>query len=163
MKTKNTFHFTQEQVTKILEKIAQEKDEYNKVLKLSIEALMRAERQIHNESSGDVSNGYRWRKAFGFQKQLKLQVPRSRTHQFYPLLLAVLKDQDREIRELSFKLYGSGLTTEQVGDIFNEIYGEKYSTSQISRLFDYARKDVKDWLERPLHSYYPIIYIMVFT
>ena len=159
MKIKNTLNFTQEQVTKILEEIAQEKDGYNKILKLSLEALMRAERKIHNESSGDVSNGYRWRKAFGFQKQLKLQVPRSRLHQFYPVLLAVLKDQDREIRELSFKLYGSGLTTEQVGDIFNEIYGKKYSTSQISRLFDYAREDVKDWLERPLHYYYPIIYI----
>jgi len=120
---------------------------------------MRAERELHNQNTSDVSNGYRWRKAFGMQKQLKLQVPRSRKHQFYPLLLAVLKDQEQEIREVAFKLYGSGLTIEQVSEIFGEIYGTKYATSQISRLFDYARKDVKQWLSRPLQSYYPIIYI----
>lgn len=159
MKTKNPLHFTQEQVTKILEDVAQEKDGFNKVLTYSLEALMRAERQLHNASKQDVSNGYRWRKTFGMQKQLRLQVPRSRKHQFYPILLAVLKDQEQEVRELAFKLYGSGLTTEQVGDIFDEIYGKKYSTSQVSRLFDYAREDVKEWLERPLHSYYPVVYI----
>ncbi len=159
MKTKTPLHFTQEQVTTILEHLAQEKGGFNKVLSYSLEALMRAERQIHNQNTDDVSNGYRWRKAFGMQKQLKLQVPRSRKHQFYPFLLAVLKDQEKEIRELAFKLYGSGLTTEQVGDIFDEIYGKKYSTSQVSRLFDYAREDVKEWLGRPLQSYYPIIYI----
>jgi len=159
MKTKNSLHFTRGQVTKILENVAREKDGFNKVMSLSLEALMRAERQIHNESNDDVSNGYRWRKTFGMQKQIKLQVPRSRKHQFYPLVLAVIKDQEQEARELAFKLYGSGLTTYQVGDIFDEIYGKKYSTSQVSRLFDYAREDVKEWMERPLQTYYPIIYI----
>ncbi len=152
-------HFTQEQVTTILQHVAQEKDGFNKVLSYSLEALMRAERQIHNEINDDVSNGYRWRKTFGMQKQLKLQIPRSRKHQFYPILLAVLKDQEKEVREIAFKLYGNGLTTEQVGDIFEELYGKKYSKSQVSRLFDYAREDVKEWLERPLQPYYPIIYI----
>ena len=159
MKTKNTLHFTQEQVTKILEQIAHEDKGFNKVIKLSLEALMRAERKIFNHDNNDVSNGYRWRKAFGMNKQLILQVPRSRHHQFYPVLLAVLKDQEQEAREIAFKLYGSGLTTEQVGDIFDEIYGKKYSTSQVSRLFNYAREEVKEWLNRPLHPYYPVVYI----
>jgi len=149
--------FTQEQVTKILEEIAKEKDGYNKVLKYSIEALMRAEREIHNSTKGDVSNGYRWRRAFGLGEQLELRVPRSRNNQFYPLLLAVLKDQEQEAKELAFSLYGSGLTTGQVGELFDKIYGKKYSTTQVSRLFDYARENVKEWLRRPLDSYYPII------
>ena len=152
-------NFTQEQVTKILGEIAQEKDGFNKVLKYSLEAMMRAERVIHNQTNGDVSNGYRWRRAFGTQKQLQLEVPRSRNNNFYPFLLAVIKDQEQELKELAFSLYGSGLTTEQVGDIFKEIYGKKYSTTQVSRLFDFAREQVQQWLERPLESYYPIIYI----
>jgi len=44
--------FTQEQFTKILEEIAEEKDGYNKVLKYTLEALMRAEREIHNSTQG---------------------------------------------------------------------------------------------------------------
>ena len=55
-----TLDFTQEQVTKILADIAEEKDGFNKLMQLSLEALMRAERGIHNQSTSDVSNGYRF-------------------------------------------------------------------------------------------------------
>jgi transposase-like protein len=154
-----TLNLTHEQVTKILTEVAEEKDGYNKVLQLSIEALMRAERSIHNSQKGDVSNGYRFRRLFGAGKQLELSVPRSRHHQFYPVLLAVLKDQEQELRNVAFKLYGNGLTTEQVGEVFEEIYGKHYSTSQISQLFDTARKEVKQWLQRGLEPYYPLVYI----
>ena len=159
MKTKNHLHFTQEQVTKILESIAKEKDGYNRVLKASLEALMRAERELHNQTHGDVSNGYRWRKVFGKGHQIELTVPRSRNGHFYPLLLAVIRDQEREAKELAFSLYGSGLTTDQVGEIFKKVYGKHYSTTHVSRLFDFAREEVQDWLSRPLEKYYPIVYI----
>jgi len=152
-------HFTQEQVTKILEDIAQEKGGYQEVLKISLEAMMRAEREEHNKLQGDMSNGYRYRKTFGQGKILELQVPRSRRGNFYPIILGLLRDQEEECRKMAFSLYGAGLTTEQVGNIFGEIYGKRYSTSQVSRMFEYARSDVQAWLNRPLEPYYPIILI----
>lgn len=54
---------------------------------------MQAVRQLHNEQKSDVSNGYPWRKVFGRGQQLELQVPRSCYHRFYPVLLAVIKNQ----------------------------------------------------------------------
>jgi len=47
-------HFTQEQVTKILEEIAQKEGGYQEVLKISMEAMMRAEREEHNHMHGDM-------------------------------------------------------------------------------------------------------------
>ena len=152
-------HFTQEQVTKILEEIAQKEDGFQQVLKLSLEAIMRAEREEYNNKNGDMSNGYRYRKTYGKGKILELQVPRSRNGNFYPLILALIRDQEEESRKLAFSLYGAGLTTEQVGKIFGEVYGKQYSTSQVSRMFSYARSEVQSWLNRPLESYYPIIMI----
>ena len=152
-------HFTQEQITKILSEIVQKEDGYQEILKLSLEAIMRAEREEHNKTRGDMSNGYRYRKAFGQGKILELQVPRSRRGHFYPLILGLLRDQEEECRKMAFSLYGAGLTTEQVGKIFGELYGKEYSTSQISRMFEYARSDVQAWLQRPLEPYYPIILI----
>ena len=116
-----TINFTQEQVTKILSDIAVGKDGINKILKIFLEALMQPERQEHNLATGDVSNGYRSRKVISNNTILELRVPRSRYHHFYPVLLAVLKSQQREMEELAFKLYGSGLTTGQVGDIFKDL------------------------------------------
>ncbi|MCF6240749.1 MAG: IS256 family transposase [Bacteroidales bacterium] len=151
--------FTPGQVTKILEEIAKEDGGINKILKYSLEALMCAERLHHNEIKEDVSNGYRYRGIKSGNRQIKLEVPRSRYHQFYPVLLGVINDQNKELEELAFSLYGSGLTTEQVGKIFKKVYGKSYSTSQISRFFETARSDVSQWLSRTLESYYPIIYI----
>ena len=48
MKTKNIFHFTQEQDTKILENAAQGKDDFNKVLSLNLGAIIRSDQKIHN-------------------------------------------------------------------------------------------------------------------
>ncbi len=158
-KEENKLTFTEEQVQQILETLAKEQDGYNKVLKCAIEALMQAERKLYNEKNKDVSNGYRFRKSLGKGKLLELRVPRSRYNNFYPLILALLKDEEEEAKKLAFSLYGKGLTTKEVGEIFGELYGKHYSTSQISRLFEDARELVKEWLERQLEDYYPIIFI----
>lgn len=152
-------HFTQEQVTKILEDILSKEGGLQELQKISLEALMRAEREEHNLEFSDSSNGYRPRRTFGHGRILELRVPRSRKGHFYPMISGLLRDQEEECRKLAFNLYGAGLTTEQVGNIFGEIYGKEYSSSQISRMFDYARNDVQTWLQRPLEAYYPIIYI----
>ncbi len=52
-----------------------------------------------------------------------------------------------------------GLTTAQVGELFQELYGRHYSTSSVSRMFDHAREPVVHWLERPLGPYCPIVKI----
>ena len=46
-----------------------------------------------------------------------------------------------------------------VGEVFADIYGEHYSKASISRMLDYLRKDVTEWLERSLESYYPVVFI----
>jgi transposase-like protein len=152
-------NFTQSQITTILEEIVTKEDGLNTILKLSLEALMKSERKEHNKSCNDLSNGYRKRRAFGDKQMIELQVPRTRQGVFYPIILGLLKNQEEEAKNIAFHLYKSGLTTDQVGDVFDEIYGKKYSTSQVSRMFDGARKEVSLWLERPIENYYPIIYI----
>lgn len=152
-------HFTRDQVSKILDQIVQEGGGVQELFKLALESIMRAERELHNEKNSDVSNGFRLRKTFGKGKLLELRVPRSRYGHFYPVLLGLLKDQEEECRRMAFSLYGAGLTTLQVKEIFEDLYGRDYSTSQISRLFNYAREEVNQWLNRPLDTYYPILMI----
>ena len=65
----------------------------------------------------------------------------------------------RSASGLAGTLYTKGLTQEQVGEVFNDIYGEHYSKASISRMLEYLRKDVTEWLERSLESYYPVVFI----
>lgn len=148
-----------QQITEVLTTLGHSEDGYNTILKIAFEAMMMAERSAHNQERSDLSNGYRRRKAFGHGKALELRVPRSRSGQFYPMLLGLLRNQEEESRQMAFELYGAGLTTTQVGDLFEKFYGQGYSKSSVSRMFEDARGEVKAWLDRPLERYYPVLYI----
>ncbi|MGI6320666.1 MAG: IS256 family transposase [Bacteroidales bacterium] len=153
-------NFTQEQITEILIDFSSKKSNgYQLILKIAIEALMRAEREEFKELNSDVSNGFRKRSVYSNGYSIELAVPRTRANNFYPLILALINDQDEELAKIVSELYCSGLTTEQVGNIVEKVYGRNYSKSRISSLMDNSRIDVQDWLNRRLNAEYPIIYI----
>ena len=152
-------NFTQEQITEILQEIANEKDGFNRIMKLSLEVLMKSERKSHQQETGDYANGYRSRKINGFGKEIALSVPRTRAGDFYPVLLGILRDEDAERNKLIFSLYKKGLTTEQIGGVYEEVYGKHYSKSQISFLMNDSREELDLWVKRSLDSHYLVIYI----
>jgi len=154
-----TLNFSDQQVTQIVSDLQSDKGDYSQLMKIFLEAMMSAERSVHNQAHEDKSNGYRTRRAFGGGRVMELRVPRTRFGSFYPVLLNVLKDQHAEMERLSFSLYTAGLTTEQIGDIFDDIYGKHYSKQRVSQMMDFAREEIQAWLERPLDDYYPILYI----
>src|SRR5574337_223582 len=150
---------TQEQITSILTEVAKEKSGYTLILKLALESIMRAEQSEFNLVHTDSKNGYRLRSILAHGGKLELVVPRSRHHNFYPLILALIKDQNEEIKNIAYELYSAGLTTEQVGSMFDKIYGQTYSKSSISNMMQHAREDIDAWLNRKLDARYPIVYI----
>ncbi|HTO14668.1 MAG TPA: IS256 family transposase [Edaphocola sp.] len=153
-------NFTQEQISELLLTIANQKDGYRILLQKSLEAIMQAERAQFNELHSDYSNGYRFSKVCVHNGKMELLIPRSRHHNFYPLILALIKDQNKECEAMAFELYRNGLTTEQVGKLFEKIYGHHYSKSAICQMMHTARTDVFAWLERKdLDELYPVIYI----
>ena len=151
--------FTHEQISEIISEITNGELGLQGLVKQGLESLMLSERALHNETRGDVSNGFRGRRVCHGGKVFELRVPRSRNSHFYPMLLGVLKDQEEEAQKLVSSLYCSGLTTEQVGKIYEQFYGKHYSKSQVSRLLNTAREDVNAWLGHKLDHRYPIIYI----
>ncbi len=46
--------------------------------------------------------------------------------------LRILRNQEEECDRLAGVLYTKGLTQEQVGDVFDEIYGQHYSKLTVS-------------------------------
>ena len=151
--------FTHEQMSEIISSITNGQEGLQGLVRMGMESLMKSERDIHNEQTNDVSNGFRDRRVCHNGKMFEIRVPRSRENNFYPMLLGVLKDQEAEVQRLVCSLYAQGLTTTQVGKISEEFYGKHYSKSQVSRLLNGAREDVGLWLKRGLEFRYPIIYI----
>lgn len=131
-------------------------------MEIMLESLMVSERREYLQEegiSGNKCNGYRPGRTYGHGRTLTFRIPRDRYGNFHPRILAILRDQEEECERLSGTLYTKGQTQEQVVEVFNDIYGEHYSKSSISRMLDYLRRDVTEWLERSLESYYHVVFI----
>lgn len=132
----------------------------NEVMEMMLDAMMKAERSAHLERfEGNKANGYRYGKTYGNGRILELRIPRDRNGEFYPKVLALLRSQQAEIDQLVSALYGQGLTQRQIGKVFGELYGRQYSPATISRMVDWMREEVTEWLQRPLETHYPVVFI----
>ena len=130
------------------------------VLEMTLNGLMHAERSIYLEGLDDnKGNGYRKAFAVGMGKQIELRIPRDRLGLFQPMVLALIRDQKQQLEDLSFELYGNGLTTSQIGCIMEKIYGTHYSKSSISNITSTFYEQMTQWRERPLDSHYLAVYI----
>ena len=108
---------------------------------------------------GNKCNGFRPGRTYGHGRTLNFRIPRDRYGNFHPCILAILREQEDECERLAGSLYSKGLTQGQVAEVFNDVYGEHYSKASISRMVEYLRKDVSEWLGRSLERRYPIVFI----
>jgi putative transposase len=153
-------NFTHAQISELLLEVANSENGTNLLMQMTLEAFMKSERGLHQlENPTDYGNGFRTRRAHGFGKEMVLKVPRTRSGTFYPALLGILRNEDEEHRKLIFSLYRKGLTTEQVSDIYEELYGKDYSKQQISYLMKESKKEIELWLKRDLEEHYLVLYI----
>jgi putative transposase len=151
---------TKVQISELMHKHAERENGLHDLLEIMIESMMLAERSefLRTEAS-NKGNGYRPGHTYGHGRKLEFRIPRDRYGNFHPQILAILRDQEEECDRLAGALYTKGLTQEQVGDVFEQIYGQGYSKSSISRMVQCVRDQVAEWLNRGLDSYYPVLFV----
>ena len=54
--------------------------------------------------------------------------------------LEILMKSEREIYNENYLDYSNDYRYRKISAVLEELYGKKYSTSQVSRMFDYARR-----------------------
>ena len=151
---------TKEQISEQMRKHAEKRNGIHDLMEIMLESMMIAERgEYLSNHPGNKGNGYRPGSTYGQGRRLEFRIPRDRYGNFHPQILAILRDQEEECDRLAGVLYTKGLTQEQVGDVFDQIYGQHYSKSSISRMVEYVRTQVNEWLERGLEEYYPIVFV----
>lgn len=128
--------FTKVQLRTLIGNHLRRENGLNDVMEWILNALMRHERSEHllGEPLANKANGFRPGRTYGQGKILELRIPRDRNGQFYPRILALLRDQQGEIDRLVSSLYAQGLTQDQLGTVFEELYGHHYSPSSIGRM-----------------------------
>ena len=150
------------QLQNVINDHVQKENGLNDLFSLLVNGLMVSERRTflsEDQTEGNKGNGYRSASRSGIGSKLQLQIPRDRMGVFKPVILGLLNEQEEQIKDLCFELYGKGLTTRQIEEVIAKIYGSNYSKSSISRITTDFSSLVSAWLNRKLDHYYPVVYI----
>jgi transposase-like protein len=153
-------NLTKKQTEEVLSKFISEENGLNTVLQMMINAMMYSERTDHLlNTSSNKANGYRLGKVFGFGSQIELRIPRNRQSSFMPTMLALFRDQESYLKEVSFQMDSKGLTTRDISEVMETIYGSHYSKSSISNISQSFYGQMEAWRNRSLDSHYLAFYI----
>lgn len=90
---------------------------------------------------------------------MEIEVPQDRKSTFEP---QVVKKRQKDISDIDQKIismYAKGMTTRQISETIEDIYGFETSEGFISDVTDKLLPQIEDWQNRPLDEIYPIIYI----
>lgn len=132
----------------------------------TIKSMMEAEMDEHlgyesyeRSSNDNYRNGTKRKKVRSNYGEFEIDVPQDRNSSFEP---QVVKKRQKDISEIDQKIismYARGLTTRQISEQIEEIYGFECSESFISDVTDKVLQDIEDWQNRPLDDIYPILFI----
>lgn len=115
--------------------------------------------EVQGRNSGNTRNGYYGKKLRTSNGEVGIQVPRDRNGEFEPQIVPKYGHNTNELEEKILGLYARGVSTRDIRDTLEELYGVNVSPSLISKVTDKVWQSVEAWQNRPLEAVYPIIYL----
>ena len=111
--------------------------------------------------SDDYRNGYKSKTVNSSYGQFNIEVPQDRKPTFEPKIVKKRQKDISDIDQKIISMYAKGMTTRQISETIEDIYGFETSESFISDVTDKILPQIDDWQNRPLNEVYPILYIDV--
>lgn len=132
----------------------------------TIKEMMEAEMDDHlgyaksaRSDNDDYRNGYKTKRVNSSYGTVEIDVPQDRKSTFEP---KVVKKRQKDISDIDQKIismYAKGMTTRQISETMEDIYGFEVSEGFISDVTDKILPQIEEWQNRPLDEIYPVLYI----
>ncbi len=110
-------------------------------------------------NTGNSRNGSSKKTIKGDFGELEINTPRDRNGEFEPQLITKGSTRINKLDQQILSLYSRGMTTRDIADTLEEMYGADISPTLISKVTDAVLDEVKAWQNRPLESLYPVLYL----
>ncbi len=132
----------------------------------TIKEMMEAEMDDHlgyskseRSDSDDYRNGYKTKHVNSSYGSMEIEVPQDRNSTFEPQIVRKRQKDISDIDSKIISMYAKGMTTRQISETIEDIYGFEISESFISNVTDKVLPQIEEWQNRPLDTVYPILYI----
>ena len=90
---------------------------------------------------------------------MTIDVPQDRKSTFEPKIVKKRQKDISSIDQKIISMYAKGMTTRQISETIQDLYGFEASESFISDVTDKLLPQIEEWQNRPLDEVYPILYI----
>ncbi|MGA3015172.1 MAG: IS256 family transposase [Bacteroidales bacterium] len=161
------FEIPEEQLKKM--KTQEELEAYiSKLYKHAVQTMLKAEMDEHlgykkhdpeGKNTGNSRNGSSGKTLKTDIGDIPLDVPRDRNSSFDPVLVPKHQRMSAKIEQAIITMYSKGMSTRDIEDTINDIYGVKISESSISNITSVVLEDIKQWQQKPLEPVYYIIWM----
>lgn len=138
----------------------------NALFKRGVEQMLEGELDEHlgyekheKAKSGNSRNGKQGKTIKTVKGRYDILVPRDRDGTFEPKLVPKRKRMIDQIEDVVISFYAKGMSTEDIAQQVNEIYGVTISNSTVSNITERILIDVEEWQKRPLDSTYLIVWL----
>lgn len=90
---------------------------------------------------------------------IEIDVPRDRNSEFEPKVVPKHKRDISEIEQKIIAMYARGMSTREINEQIQDIYGFEVSADMVSSITDKILPQIEEWQKRPLDTVYPIVFI----
>jgi putative transposase len=110
-------------------------------------------------NSGNSRNGSTPKTVKGEFGEMEIETPRDRKGTFEPRILKKHQRRFDGFDDRILSMYARGMTTRDIQEHLEEIYGIEVSPALVSEVTDGVSEEVKSWQSRPLDPLYGIVYL----
>ena len=107
----------------------------------------------------DYRNGKKAKKIRGNFGETEIEAPQDRDGSFEPKVVQKRQKDISGIEQKMISLYAKGMTTRQISETIEDIYGFEVSDGMVSDITDRLLPQIEEWQNRPLDEVYPVVFI----
>ena len=136
------------------------KDILQELMKAELDATLGYEKNCKGDLQTDNKrNGHSPKKLKSQYGEFHIDVPRDRNGEFEPKLIPKYQRDISGIEDKVISLYARGMSTRDIHDQLNDLYGIDPSAEMVSKITDKILPQVKEWQSRHLNPVYPFVFM----
>ena len=141
-------------------------DALKDLLSGTIKEMMESEMDDHlgyekyeRSDESNSRNGTKTKRVRSKYGEFEVDVPQDRDSTFDPKVLPKRQKDISSIDDKIIAMYAKGMTTRQISETIEDIYGFEISEGMVSDITDKLLPRIEEWQNRPLSAVYPIVFI----
>lgn len=104
-----------------------------------------------NVETSNKRNGHSPKNLKSQYGEFQIDVPQDRNGEFEPKLIPKYQRDVSGIEEKVISLYGRGMSTRNIHDQLQDLYGIEMSAEMVSKITDKILPEIREWQSRPLN------------